>query len=99
MQLNNHLLHEFIPFNEIGFNNEELNKIEYLLNNIENNITILNKMKKDIELFINNIKLKKKNMNIYENNPKYNFKQYYIDCLDIINKISKIEDKNKFNRI
>ena len=48
-------------------------------------------MKKDIELFIH--KFKKNNMNIYENNPKNNFKQYYIDCLDIINKISKIEDK------
>ena len=91
--LNNHLLHEIIPFNEIGFNNEELNKIEYLLNNIENNITILNKMKKDIELFKNKMKNNKNNMNIYENNIKYNFKQYYIDCLDIINKISKIEDK------
>ena len=50
-------------------------------------------MKKDIELFMNKMKNNKNNMNIYENNPKYNFKQYYIDCLDIINKISKIEDK------
>ena len=51
-------------------------------------------MKKDIELFIN--KFKKNNVNIYENNSKNNFNHYYIDCLDIINKISKIEDKIKF---
>ena len=72
--------------------NDYLNNYhKYLLKNIENNINNLNKMKKDIELFIN--KFKKNNMNIYENNSKNNFKQYYIDCLDIINKISKIEDK------
>ena len=51
-------------------------------------------MKEDIKLFID--KFKNNNKNIYENNSKNNFKQYYIECLDIINKISKIEDKIKF---
>ena len=42
---------------KLNFNKEELNnKIEYFLKNIENNINNLNKMKNDIELFINKFK-------------------------------------------
>ena len=42
---------------KLDFNKEELNnKIEYFLKNIENNINNLNKMKNDIELFINKFK-------------------------------------------
>jgi hypothetical protein len=42
---------------KLDFNKEELNnKKEYFLKNIENNINNLNKMKNDIELFINKFK-------------------------------------------
>ena len=43
---------------KLDFNKEELNnKKEYFLKNIENNINNLNKMKNDIELFINKFNL------------------------------------------
>ena len=43
---------------KLDFNKEELNnKREYFLKNIENNINNLNKMKNDIELFINKFNL------------------------------------------
>ena len=43
---------------KLDFNKEELNnKIEYFLKNIENKINNLNKMKNDIELFINKFNL------------------------------------------
>ena len=42
---------------KLDFNKEELNnKKESFLKNIENNINNLNKMKNDIELFINKFK-------------------------------------------
>ena len=43
---------------KLDFNKEELNnKKVYFLKNIENNINNLNKMKNDIELFINKFNL------------------------------------------
>ena len=91
--LNNHKYnsHEVIPFNQIGFNEIELNKIEILLNNIEDNMNKLKKFKEDIKLLINRIKLNKDNISIYNNDSKNNFKEYYINCLDIMNNKLKIE--------
>ena len=89
---NQHILHQIIPFSQIGFNNLELNQIQNLLNNIENNINKLIKMKENIKSFINKIKLCKTNCDIYEKNLKNNFKEYYINCLNIINEKSKIEE-------
>ena len=89
--LNNHLSHQIIPFFQIGLNDLELNKYEILLKNIEDNINKLNKMKEEIKSFIDKIKLCKNNCNIYENDSKNNFKEYYINCLNIINDKCKIE--------
>ena len=48
-------------------------------------------MKEDITLFINKIKNINENTNIYENDDKNNFKEYYIKYLEIIKDKSKIE--------
>ena len=40
---------------------------------------------------INRIKLNKDNISIYNNDSKNNFKEYYINCLNIINDKCKIE--------
>ncbi len=90
--INQHNLHQIIPFSQIGFNNLELNQIQNLLTNIEYNINKLNIMKEKIKSFINEIKLCKKNCNIYEKDLKNNFKEYYINCLNIINEKCKIEE-------
>ena len=90
--LNKHILHQIIPFSQIGFNNFELNQIQNLLNNIENNINELIKIKENIKSFINKIKLCKTNCDIYQKDLKNNFKEYYINCLNIINEKSKIEE-------
>ena len=48
-------------------------------------------MKENITLFINKIKNINENTNIYENDDKNNFKEYYIKYLEIIKDKSKIE--------
>ena len=40
---------------------------------------------------INRIKLNKDNISIYNNDLKNNYKEYYINCLDIMNNKLKIE--------
>ena len=91
--INNHnpSFHEIISFSEIGLSNIELNKIDFYLNEINNNMTKLNQIKNNIELFFNKMKLVKINTNIYENNYKNNFKNYFIQCLNVIKENTKIE--------
>ena len=58
----------------------------------------MNKLKKfqeDIKLLINRIKLNKDNISIYNNDSKNNYKEYYINCLDIMN--NKLKIKNNIN--
>ena len=44
---------------------------------------------------INRIKLNKDNVSIYNNDLKNNFKEYYINCLDIMNNKLKIKNNIK----
>ena len=88
---NNHLNHNMISFNKIGMNEEEKKMSENLIKEIEINVNKINKMKEDLSLFVGKFKDIKENTNIYENDDKNNFKEYYIKCLEIIKDKSKIE--------
>ena len=85
---NNHIL---IPFDEIGFNNNEINQIYSLNNEIQSNFNKFNKIKNEINTLINQIKLINKNNEIYQNDSSNNYKKYLIDCLLKINE--KLEIK------
>ena len=89
--LNEHLNHNIIPLNKIGLNKEEKIKTDNLIKEIEINISKMNEMIKDVLFFINKIKDINENTNIYENDDKNNFKEYYIKYLEIIKDKSKIE--------
>ena len=75
-----------ILFSDIGLSQSELNKMENLIKTFENNINYLNKIKTDVESVINKMKLINKNNSIFEDNLKNNYKEYYISCLNLINK-------------
>ena len=89
--LNDHLNHKIISLNKIGMSEEEKIKTANLIKEIKINIDKMNKMKEDITLFINKIQNINENTNIYENDDKNNFKEYYIKYLEIIKDKSKIE--------
>ena len=91
---NNHKKHQMILFSDIGLSQSELNKMENLIKTFENNINYLNKIKTDVESVINKMKLINKNNMIYDDNSKENYKEYYISCLNLINKqLEQIEYK------
>ena len=91
--LKEHSFHEIIPFNKIGLNENEMNKIEDLLKDINDKLNNLNKIKENIEKSINKIKLIKENTLIYENDNNNNYKEY------IIKYIEKIKNKLEFKEI
>ena len=88
--LNEHLNHNIISLNKIGMSEEKI-KTENLIKEIEINVNKINKMKEDLSLFVGKFKDIKENTNIYENDDKNNFKEYYIKYLEIIKDKSKIE--------
>ena len=85
--------HKIIPFNNIGLNNDEINKTEKLLQEIENKINYFNTIKNKIQSIYHKLKLIKKNINIYDNDSNNNYKKYYNDILESIN----IQLQNKLN--
>ena len=91
--LNQHLInnHQIIHFSEIGLCNEEKNKFKNIMKKIEKNMVLFNKMKNDIQLLIDKMKLIKENNTIFENDQKNNFKKYYIDFLSSMKEKIKIE--------
>ena len=81
--------HNVIFFEDIGLSENENKEIDELIKEIEININSFNQIKK----FINNIKSIKDNNSIYNNDDKNNYKQYSIQCLNIIKEnIKKIEN-------
>ncbi len=90
--LNIHNNHQIISFSKIGFTNEELNQVENINKEITNNLIHLNKIKNDISIILNQIKLIKENNSIYENDSSNNFKKYYIDNLKLLNDKIKIDE-------
>jgi len=95
--LNQHSSHQFIHFSNIGLNNEEINQIDILFKGIEKNINSFNQLKNEIQSFLNEMKIIKENISIYENDEKNNYKKYYIDILKKIN--NQLENKININFI
>jgi len=73
-----------VPFYQIGMNNIEKILSEDLINNIEENIKNLTKMKNEINTIITKVKNKYNNNGIYKFDKENDFKSYYIECLMII---------------
>ena len=90
-----HILHKIIPFSEIGLNEREKNDFEYLFLELEKNINQLTQIKHDLEKFYKDIISIKVNSSIYDNDKKNNYKQYYINYLNILTVNSKIEENLK----
>ena len=91
--LNEHSLnsHQIISFFQIGLNENENNEFTKAIKVIDSNLNELNSMKQNIKLLMSNLaKIKDKN-EIYENDLDNNFKQYYINCLNIMNEKLKIK--------
>ena len=87
-----------ILFSDIGLSQSELNRIENQIKTFEKNINNLNKIKTDFENTINEMKLINKNNSIYDDNLENNYKEYYISCLNLINKqLEQIENINFSN--
>ena len=89
--------HKVKFFTNIGLSENESEEIDKLIKEIDDikinskiiNINSFNQIKK----FINNIKSIKDNSSIYNNDDKNNYKQYSIQCLNIIKEnIKKIEN-------
>jgi Rps23 Pro-64 3,4-dihydroxylase Tpa1-like proline 4-hydroxylase len=93
---NNHSNHNLIPFNKIGLNEEEILQKDQLIKEIELNFQHINKIKQDINAFLNSIKNIQLNNNIYNNDNNNNYKYYYIQFLKIIKDKFKIEENIKF---
>ncbi len=89
---NQHLKHKIIPFSEIGFNHTEYENFNNLLNEIEDNISELSTLKKNMSKVFQDIKSINANSTIYDNDINNNYKQFYIDYLNAIKLKSKIEE-------
>ena len=76
-------------------NSEEKKLSEDLINNIEENIKNLTKIKNDIRAIIAKIKNKSDNIGIYNFDKGNNFKNYYMECLKIISENTFIENNIK----
>ena len=84
-----------VPFYQIGMDSDEKILSEDLINNIEENIKNLTKMKNDIRAIITKVKNKYNNNEIYKFDKENDFKNYYIECLMIISENSFIENNIK----
>ncbi len=84
--LNNHNSHKIIPFLDIGLTETEKNKFDKLIKEFDNNFNTFSTIKNGIVTLINKMKLNKENSTIYENDLKNNYKQYYIDFFEFVNK-------------
>ena len=95
-----HSFHEVIPYYKIGVKQNELNKMEDILKEIDDKLNSFIKIKQDIEKFINKVKLIDENKSIYDNDTKNNYKEnqrmkiiiisFVYMILKIMKKIKKI---------
>ena len=88
-----HITHKTVSFSKIGFNQSELSKIEYLMKEISNNLEKIN----EINQMIEKIKIIKENNSIYEKDINNNYKQYYINYLEVLN--ANLKEGNQLNLI
>ena len=93
-----HNNHNITNFNEIGYNENEINEIKEIIKEIDNNIIKYKENKKNIEMFIKKISKVKNNKNIYDNDIENNYKQIYINTMKKFNeKIKQILEINLMN--
>ena len=64
------------------------------MEDIKNNLNHFKEQLNNIQNLINQMKLIKENLDIYDNNSKYNYKNYCIDILRIMNNQLKNKDIN-----
>ena len=95
--LNEHKSHKFISFLDIGLTEKEKNQFEKLIKEFNINFNTFSKLKNNIVTLINKMKLNKENSNIYENDSNNNYKQYYIDFFEFVNK--KLKSYENLNLI
>ena len=89
---NEHSSHNVISFENIGLNENEINKIEKLFNEIDENIQSFNRIKEDIQNLLIKMKSIKQNQDLYDNDIKKNYKEFYINYLEMMNKNIKYKE-------
>ena len=89
-----HSFHEVIPYYKIGVKQNELNKMEDILKEIDDKLNSFIKIKQDIVKFINKVKLIDENKSIYDNDTKNNYKEYLIEYLEETNKNLRFNEIN-----
>ena len=89
--------HTYFYLSEIGITPNENQNIQYLLKELDKKINKLIQIKSDYERFLKIIKIK--DVNIYKNDKKNNFKDYLIQSLEIINKKTQIDKSFSMNNI
>ena len=87
-----HSSHNVISFENIGLNENEINKIEKLFNEIDENIQSFNRIKEDIQNLLIKMKSIKQNQDLYDNDMKKNYKEFYINYLEMMNKNIKYKE-------
>ena len=73
------------PFYKIGMDSEEKELSDNYINEIENNLKYISKIKNDIRSVLTKIKIKSQNSSVYQFDENNNFKNYYFQCLKMIN--------------
>ena len=96
--------HKIIEFYKIKLNKWEKFKMENILKEIDENYQILNKWKESILKYIKNFEINDNNnpedySEIYENDLKNNFKQYYLNQLEIIKEKTSINNYLKKEKL
>ena len=90
-----HNKHQIISFNDIGFNENELNQIKEVIKEIDNSFIKFNENKKKIDQFLNKVSKIQSNKNIYDKDIKNNYKQNYINYMKKLNE--EIKKRNEIN--
>ncbi len=97
MCFNEHNSHKIIPFCNIGLTNVESNLIKKLIGQIEENLNNFNKMKNDIQNLFKKMETIKENSSIYFDDTINNYKDFYIECLNVMN--NQIQNFKNFEKI
>ena len=95
--LKKHTGHTHFFFSEIGITQYEKDNIEYLLKELDKKIQKLIQIKSDYERFLKMVKIK--DINIFKNDIKNNFKNYTIQSLEIINQKINIDKSFSMDKI
>ena len=95
--LKKHMGHTYFYLSEVGITQYESENIQYLLKELEKKINKLQQIKSDYERLLKIVKIK--DINVFKNDTKNNFKDYLIKSLEIINKKTQIDKSFSMNNI